>query len=272
MENKLVDIERVVGEKNPALLKWAPKFLINYIKRIVHQDEINEILQNFGHLEGHEFARAIVSHFELELSTRGLENVPKDGGYIFVANHPLGGMDALSLIDQLYSVRKDLQFIANDILMHLRPLREFFVGVNKHGSNAQEGVKAINQAFADPHALFIFPAGLVSRKTRRQVRDLEWKKTFITRAKKYNKPVVPVFIDGELSPFFYRLSNIRKYLGIKANLEMLYLADELFKQKGKKIPIVFGKPIPSEKFDKTKTDKEWADWMKGQVYALADEI
>ena len=96
------------------------------------------------------------------------------------------------------------------------------------------------------------------------------KKTFITRAKKYKIPVVPIHIEGRLSNFFYNLSNIRENLGVKANIEMLYLVNELYKQKGKSIKITIGNPINSEKFTSEKNDKEWADWVRNKMYQLAE--
>ena len=114
----------------------------------------------------------------------------------------------------------------------------------------------------------MFPAGLVSRKTKGTIEDLEWKKTFITRAKKYEKPVIPVHIDGELTKFFYRLANFRTKIGIKANIEMLYLVEELFKQENKTIRLTFGEPIPHTTFDSSKKDHDWAQWVKSKVYEL----
>jgi putative hemolysin len=126
----------------------------------------------------------------------------------------------------------------------------------------------LNDLFASERAVFVFPAGLVSRRKRGVVKDLEWKKTFITRAKKFETPVVPVFIEGELSSFFYRLANFRTAIGVKANIEMLYLVDELFNQKGKTLRLRFGESIPYQTFDKHKKDIEWAQWVKDQCYAL----
>jgi len=142
------------------------------------------------------------------------------------------------------------------------------VGVNKHGTNTKESLTELNNLFASEQAVFVFPAGLVSRKKRGVVKDLDWQKTFITRSKKFERNVIPVFIDGELTNRFYRIANFRKFIGIKANIEMLYLVDELFKQRNKTITIKFGKPIPYATFDKSKTDLAWANWVREKVYEL----
>lgn len=147
-----------------------------------------------------------------------------------------------------------------------------FQGVNKHGKTAKESLQQIGELFASDQAIFIFPAGLVSRKKKGVIEDLEWKKTFVSQAKRNEKPVIPVYVDGKLSNFFYRLSNIRTRLGIKANIEMLYLADEMYRQKDTTISFVFGKKIPSSTFDKSKNDLAWAKWVKEKVYALKQQV
>lgn len=268
MQEKFIDIDGLIASKNPKLLKWLPKFLLRYLKKTIHQDEINEILYENRNLYNADFAHEIVNRFQLDLKVSGLENVPDAPNVLFVCNHPLGGMDALALVDVLDGKRKNIKFIVNDLLMNLKNLSGLFAGVNKHGASSKQSMKNINELFGQDNSLFIFPAGLVSRKSKGKVRDLEWKKTFITRARKFNRPVVPVFIDGHLSNWFYNLANVRKALGIKANIEMLYLADELFKQKGRTIPITFGEPIEASTFDKSKSDYDWAQFVKQKVYDL----
>lgn len=265
---KFIDVEKVIADKNAKLLRRLPNFIIRYLKRILHQEEINRIIWENRDIRNEEFCKEIIQRFGINLTVSGLDHVPKTGGAIFVANHPLGGMDALALVDVLASHRTDIKFIVNDILLNLKSLEGLFVGVNKHGRNAKESLREVESLFGSDHAVFVFPAGLVSRKIKGEVRDLEWKKTFVTQAKKYGKPIVPVYIDGRLSNFFYRLANLRESLGIKVNIEMLYLVNELFKQKNQTINIIFGKPIQSSNFDDTRTDKEWAHWVQSEVYRL----
>lgn len=270
--DKFIDIEKLFKDKNPALLKWIPAFVIRYLKKTIHQEEVNEFMLRHKHDNSFTFALNVVKEFNIKVKVKGLENVPKHGGCIFASNHPLGGLDALIAISVLDNVRHDLKFIVNDLLMYITNLQELFEGVNKHGRNNVNSLQQVDQLFKSEKAIFIFPAGLVSRKINNEIKDLEWKKTFITRSRKYNKKVIPVYIDGKNSDFFYNLANIRKKLGLKANIEMLYLSDEMFRQNGNSIGIAFGKPIEPSFFDSTKKDDEWAEFVKQQCYNLKGEI
>ena len=271
MSDKFIDVEKIIKGKNPALLKWTPSFLIKYLKKTIHQEDINQILEENKNKFGYDFCQDIINRFNIKVEIEGTENIPEKGGCILAANHPLGGMDALAIVTAMNPHRKDLQFIVNDILLNLRNLKGLFVGVDKHGVNSKESLKKLDELFASEKAIFVFPAGLVSRRSKKVIKDLEWKKTFITRSKKYKKPIIPVYVNGSLTNFFYNLSNFRTRIGIKANIEMLYLAKETFKQKDKTIRIVFGKPIPSTTFDKSKSDKDWANWVKENVYQLKEK-
>ena len=145
-----------------------------------------------------------------------------------------------------------------------------FVGVNKVGKNAAESLQRVDDQFASDKATFIFPAGLVSRRNKGKIEDVFWRKTFISKAKKYKKPIIPVYIEGRLTNRFYNLASIRKFFGIKFNIEMLYLVDELFRQQDNVMHITIGERIPAEIFDDSKNEKEWSQWVKDKVYAMAD--
>ena len=268
MDDKFIDVERVIADKKPGLAKSLPRFVVRYFKRILHQREINDIIRENHNLKNEAFCKDIVQRFELKLKTEGLENIPKEGGVILACNHPLGGMDAMALVDVVSSRRKDITFIVNDILMNLTNLKDLFVGVNKLGSNVKESLLKVNEAFASDRAVFVFPSGLVSRKQKGVVRDKPWKKTFVSQSKRNQKAVIPVHIQGELSPFFYRLANLRRFLGIRVNIEMLYLVNELFRQRNREIRITFGKPIPHTSFSSEKSDSEWAKHVEDLVYKL----
>lgn len=267
-----IDLQQLIRDKNPVVAKLLPKFILNYLKRVIHQEDINTFLAEHHEKQGAEFCTAVIEDFDIDLDVSGLEHVPKNGKAIFVVNHPLGGMDAMAIVHTLKHVRPDIKFIVNDILMSLENLKTLFVGVNKVGVSSKQALQKVNELFASDQAVFLFPAGLVSRRKKGLVRDLEWKKAFVKQAKRNKTDVIPVFIDGELSNWFYNLSNFRSALGITANLEMLYLADELYQQKGRKIPLIFGEPISYTTFDKSKTDAEWAEWTKEQVYAMKQKV
>ncbi|WP_417591302.1 1-acyl-sn-glycerol-3-phosphate acyltransferase [Owenweeksia hongkongensis] len=267
---KYIDINEVIKSKSERLAKWLPSFVVRYIKRIVHEDEVNEVMRNTGHLQGLEFVNAVMNELEMTIELVGGENIPKTGGCILAANHPLGGLDGIAFMQAVGQVRADMKFLVNDILLNIKNFQPLFLPVNKHGSNAREALNMIDQAYASDEATLVFPAGLVSRKLPEGIADLEWKKSFISKSTKYKKDIIPVHIGGRNSNFFYNLSNIRRKLGIKANLEMFYLADELFKQKGKTLKVTVGKPIPYTTFNKDKTQQEWADEVRRHVYQLAN--
>ncbi len=266
---KFIEVRKLIADKNPALLKWLPGFFIKWVERIIHQDRINDFMYENRESNAFDFCENAVKELNLKLNLKGVENIPPaPNSCIFVANHPFGGMDAITIIYLLKDIRPDITFIVNDLLMAVTNLKDKFVGVNKLGRNASQSLQKVEEQFANGTATFLFPAGLVSREIGGEVMDLEWKKTFVTKARKYNKPVIPVHIDGRLTKRFYRLAKIRKFLGIKLNIEMFFLADELFKQQDKKVNIVIGAPVSWDTFSREKSDVAWAQWMKEEVYKL----
>jgi putative hemolysin len=271
-ENRKIDVKNVLHSKNPALSRAIPGFVINYLKRIVHQDELNEFLGKWGHLRDSELITAGLEHFEIKFRVSGSENIPKSGRFIFVSNHPLGGLDGLVFIHELSKHFHDIKFPVNDILTNIKNLSGIFIPVNKHGAQAKDAALMIEEAYSSDSQILYFPAGLCSRKKRGVIKDLQWHKSFITKSIQHKRDIVPAFFSGRNSNFFYNLANFRKLLGLKANIEMMYLADEMFKQKDKEIKLVFGKPIPWETFDKTKSALEWADWVKSKTYDLESFI
>jgi putative hemolysin len=265
---KLIDIAKIFKDKNPKAYKWTPNFLINYIRKIVHEDDINRFHYEAKDKYEFEYLNAALKELKTQITYEGLENIPSESKFILASNHPLGGLDGVALAQVVAYKRKDFHFLVNDILTYLN-FGKLFVPVNKVGSNGTENIRRIEEIFAGPNNVLIFPAGLVSRRKNNLIQDLEWNKSFIAKAIKYEKDVIPVYIKGRLSNWFYNLSSFRKMLGITANIEMLYLADEMYKQSKKQIHIVIGKPISYKLFTKDKNPKEWAQLVKTHVYALA---
>jgi len=269
--SQLIDVEKVFHEKSPRFARKIPRFIYNYLNKVVHQDELNEAIRNFGDLTGLEFVRAILEFMGVKINQQGIENIPVDGGLIIASNHPLGGLDGLALMKVAGEVRKDIVFPVNDLLMNVPNLKPLFIPINKHGSNSQNLI-IMNETFASEKAILYFPAGLCSRKQHGQVIDMEWKKTFITKARTFKRDIIPVHINGRNSNWFYNLAYWRKRLGIKANIEMLYLVDEMFKQNNKSINIIFGKPISWTVFDDRFSDIVWAQKVKQHAYSLENNI
>jgi putative hemolysin len=263
-----IDIEKVIEQKNPRLKKLLPRFALNYIKRILHQDEINLFLQEKKDVKDYAFVKAILNLFKISYKVHGIENIPKQGRYIFAANHPQGAIDSMCLIDTVYENFGECRFVVNDVLLHLKNFHPIFLPVNHFGSQNKENARIFDESFKSNLQILYYPAGLVSRKFKGEIRDIPWKKSFIQLAIKYQRDIVPVFIDARNSKFFYRLARFRKLLGIKANIEMFYLADEMYKQTGNQLHLYFGQPISYNTFDKSRTFADWAIFVQNNVYNL----
>ena len=272
MSKKVIDIEHAINSKNPKLLKWIPGFVLSYIKRVTHESWMNDVYNRIQHLHGLEFVNALMGEFDLEVELIGEEYLPKTGGVIIAANHPFGGMDGIAMMYAMGKVRSDIRFLVNDLLMTFKNFEPLFVPINKHGKNSQEVYERIEKVYSSDCAVLIFPAGLVSRKGDEGIKDLQWKKSFIAKSKKFKKDVIPCFIEGDNSKFFYNLGFWRKKLGIKANIEMFYLVDEMYKQRGKKVVIRIDKPISYLTFDQSKTEGQWADYVREKVYELGSKV
>lgn len=266
---ELINLDEIIKDKSPSLNKFLPGFLKSYLKKIVHQDELNHYISNYGHLLGTDFIGSVLKDMNVTLEVFGIENIPKTDRCIVAANHPLGGLDGVALMLVISDVRNDILFPVNDILMNVKNLAPLFIPINKHGSNA-ENIKIINDTFASDKLVCYFPFGLVSRKRKGEIKDLHWKTTFITKAKRFKRDIIPTHISGRNSNWFYNLSNFRKKFGIKANLEMLYLVDESVKQKGETIKFTFGKAIPYSTFDKRYKNDQWAELMRQYSYKLGE--
>lgn len=269
---KFLDVESIIGKKNPRLLKFIPGFVIRYLKKVLHQDDLNDIIHNNRNNYGVDFADGSLQGFGSKFEAVGLENVPSSGRFIFASNHPLGGLDGLIFMSVVRRRFPNLKFIVNDLLLNVKNLEPVFIPVNKHGKQSVSYVAAIDKAYASDEQMLYFPAGLCSRKIKGQITDLPWHKNFIVKAVKYQRDVIPVYFEGRNSNFFYNLSNFRKALGIKANIEMFYLVDEMFKQNKKFIRLYFGKPIPYSTFDHSKTPAEWANYVRAEAYSLPKQM
>ena len=270
---KFIDIKEAIKSKNPGLLKMLPQFIVNYLRKTIHEDYMNDILERHKDITGLDFVDSMVhKEFKINTEVHGFDEfVEKEKRYIFVANHPWGGMEAATLLGIVGQKFPEPRFVVNDILMSIKSYHPLFIPVNKHGAQGRENARLMEENFESDKPILIFPAGLVSRRIKGKVVDLEWKKNFISKAVQHKRDVIPVFIDGHNSNFFYRLSAFRKAIGIKANVEMFYLVDEMVKNTGATLPYYFGRPIPYQTFDKSKKPQQWATEVKKHTYALKDD-
>lgn len=264
-----IDLKEILAQKAPSAARKIPGFIVNYLIRTVHQDELNDILTRYHDKQGVAFMQELIGYFDLTLNLVNEKNIPAGGRYIFASNHPLGGLDGICL-SAVIGTRYDgkIRYFVNDLLLYLSNLKSIFVPVNKHGSQGKKNARLMDEAYASENQIVTFPAGICSRKQNGKIEDPEWKKSFIQKAVEYKRDVVPVYFEGRNSNFFYRLANIRKAFGIKMNYEMIYLPDEMFRSKHKTFSIYFGEPIPWQTFDNSRKPAEWAEWVKNIVYTI----
>lgn len=268
IKKQLIDLDAVIKSKNLKLYKYIPGFVLRYLKRVIHQDALNELFYEYRNINGLEFVDAIVKRFNLNIINEGFDEIETEKKYIFAANHPLGGMESVGLMHIIGKKFSKLRFLVNDVLLQIKNYEPLFVPINKFGSQAKESVLRIEEAYKSENQILIFPAGLVSRRINGKIQDLKWQKNFIRKSIQHKRDIVPIYIEAKNSNFFYNLSSIRRLLGIKANIEMFYLADEAYKQTNATIKYFFGKPIPYTTFDKRYTLDEWAGKVREHVYNL----
>lgn len=269
---KTIDIEKILAQKLGAKVRYVPKFLVNWLVKIAHQDELNEALWKFRDKKGSDWLEACMNHLGVKYELHGLDNLPpKDDGrqYTFVSNHPLGAADGISL-GQIIGKRYDdnFRYLVNDLLMNLPGLAPLCIPINKTGKQSRDFPAMVKAGFEQKQHILMFPAGLCSRKINGKIQDIPWKKTFIAKSVETHRDVIPIYFGGQNSEKFYRIANICKLLHLKVNVAMLYLVDEMFKNRNKTFTVKFGKPIPWQTFDKSKTPTEWAQWVREKVYEL----
>lgn len=269
---KTIDIDELLDSKMGRKARWVPRPLVNWLKRIIHQDEVNAYLWESRHLTGTEWLEECVRYLDMTLEIVGVENLPpKDDGrlYTFVSNHPLGGEDGVALgavIGRHYDSR--FRYLVNDLLMNLPGLAPLCIPINKTGGQSRSFPAMVESGFQSDNHMLMFPAGICSRRKDGVIRDVEWKKTFVTKSVQYKRDVVPIHFGGQNSDFFYRLANFSDRYVKKVNIAMLFLVDEMYKNTHKTFRVAIGKPIPWQTFDNSRTPAQWAQYVRDRVYEL----
>ncbi len=269
---KTIDIDELLKSKMGRKARWVPRPLVSWLKRIIHQEEVNAYLWESRHLTGTEWLEECVRYLDMTLELVGEENLPpKDDGrlYTFVSNHPLGGEDGVALgaiIGRHYDSR--FRYLVNDLLMNLPGLAPLCIPINKTGNQSRNFPAMVESGFQSDNHMLMFPAGICSRRQGDVIRDVEWKKTFVTKSVQYRRDVVPIHFGGQNSDFFYRLANFSDRYVKKVNIAMLFLVDEMYKNTHKTFRVAIGKPIPWQTFDNSRTATQWAQYVRDRVYEL----
>lgn len=245
-----LDIKKIVSDRLPeGKRKMIPPMLLTAVEKLVHQDELNRILRYCHPTQGSDFAAKMLEYLGISVEVKGLENLQDHGRYVFASNHPLGGLDGITLVDVLGHRFGDdnVRFLVNDMLLHVTPLKNVFLPINKYGAQGRKAAVAINEAYASDKEIVVFPAGLVSRRLDSgKIQDLTWQKAFVAKAMEFDRQIVPVRFEALNRPRFYNIARWRKKLGLKINLEQILLPAELCAAHGASFRIIFGRPITSE--------------------------
>lgn len=265
---ELINVEAQIKNSNSKLLKKLPHFVIKGLAKITYQDEINRILKKYEDAVGVEFLPKVLEDLNIHVEIEGLENLPENGKCFFVSNHPFGIADGLILTHTIATKYGDFRAIGNEVFVLIPQLRPVIAAVNVFGTNPKEYLQALDKVFNSEIPITHFPAGLVSRIRGGKVRDCKWHKSFVTKSVSCERDVVPFFFCGRNSNLFYGIFLLRKTFGIKANLELALLPNELFNKRNKTIKVKIGKPISHQTFDKSKSHQEWTDHVQNLVYGL----
>ncbi|MBO4592810.1 MAG: 1-acyl-sn-glycerol-3-phosphate acyltransferase [Bacteroidaceae bacterium] len=271
MNNVEIDIDKVLRDKMGSKARFVPRFVTNWLKRIIHQDDMNGFFRAHKDEEGVQWLKSVVEYADMRITVHGLENLPADSDhrFTFASNHPLGGIDGVSLgaiLGEHYD--GNIRYLLNDILMNLPGLRPLGVAVNVTGSQGRESMLKVDEVFASNHQLIMFPAQLCSRMIKGKVQDLPWKKAVVQKSVQHHRDIVPIFFSGQNSKRFYRIANWSKRLGLKVNIAMLFLVDELYRNMHKPFDVYIGKPIPWQTFTSDRSYTDWAQWLRSQVYEI----
>ena len=267
-----IDIDEILRSKAGPKAKRIPRFIVAWLKRRLHQDQVNDFLRIIGDKEGVPWLKGCLDFLDTKLEVKGLENLPSDADgrrFTFVSNHPLGGQDGVALgyvLGTHYDGR--IKYLVNDLRMFLPGLAPLCIAINKTGKQSRQFPAMVEAGFSGDDHILMFPAGLCSRRRHGVIRDLPWNKTFITKSVQHQRDVVPIYFSGRNSNKFYTIANICKMLGLKFNLAMLYLVDELFKNQHKTFEVHIGCPIPWQTFDRSRTATQWAAYVQDIVYQL----
>jgi putative hemolysin len=265
---QVIDVEKAIRNSDSGFVRRLPKFVVALIRRIIHERELNEAIQNSDPKTGMEFIDGLLANWKVTINAEGTENIPQKGRFIFTANHPLGGLDALAFLSTVHRFFPEVGSPSNELFEYIPHLRPVIIGINVFGKNSREKIIRLDEKFNSDIQIVIFPAGEVSRRVRGKVTHGEWKKTFISKAIQHQRDVIPVHILGKNSSLFYFIANLRKFLGIRMYFETILLPREMLRQRNSTITLKIGKPIPWQELANGQSHHDWAEEVKRICYSL----
>ena len=268
MERKLIELDEFLG---PQLSQKIPNFLKGWLKRVLHVQDLNDFISTTDSPSGLAFFQAAMDELDITFTIRGEENLDASKRLLFAGNHPLGGPEGLimgSILGKHFG--DNFRVPVNQLMAQFHPIKEFFVPISIFGRQTRLAASNLTDMFASDYQVMIYPAGACAKRIKGRIVEEPWKKTFVTQARRYQRDVIPMHLSGHNSNRFFFLSRLSKFLGLKFNLGMIFLVDELFRKRHGHFVITFGKAIPWQTFDQTKTDQQWADWVKAQVAMLQE--
>lgn len=239
----MLDVEHFVQERYPQLLVKRPLLarpLLTMLRLLFHEKEMRQFGANYPHIKGFDFVEQVLDYFDFSYRLRDRERhyIPPRGRVVIVANHPIGSLDGLALLKLVREIRPDVKVVANDLLTAIAPLRNLLLPVdNMAGNTPRQNLRALGEFLDAEGALIIFPSGEVSRLGHKGIRDGRWQTGFLRIAASAQAPILPVFIDGRNSTFFYALSFLAR------PLSTLWLVREMFKQAKQCVDVRIGLPV-----------------------------
>jgi putative hemolysin len=270
-------VKKLIPEEAIATATRLPKDnpIVSLLTRVARIDEVNDLYNKVCESPGltciDELFRQL--DLEIELDEKHLENIPKSGPFIVVANHPFGALDGLTLLYAICKVRPDFKVMANFLLQNVEPIKDFFISVNPFEQRKEiysnvTGLKAVMQHLEQGHALGLFPAGEVStyQGDLRTITDRKWANSAIKIIRNARVPVIPVYFDGTNSRVFHLLGLIH------ANLRTLALPSEMLKKKGKVLRMKIGKPIQPKDMDMFTSMEQYSRYLRAKTYALGSSF
>ena len=265
----MLNVQRTLEARYPGFFerhRRTAQTLSRFLGFLFYESRFQRFAEDYPHLRGFDFIDQVLRYFDFDLRLTESERarIPSTGRVVIAANHPIGSLDGLALLHLVRSVRPDVKVVANDLLTAIEPLHPVLLPVvNMGGGTARTALLAIKEHLKQEGALIIFPAGEVSRLGAKGVRDCEWQSGFIKLATSTRAPILPVFVAGRNSLFFYSLSMLAR------PLSTIWLVREMFKQSHNTVDARIGRPVTHDVYSSTGfSAQKLARLFRKQVYRL----